>query len=389
MARRKRYSSATANLSIEQSTGRNQKAPGTRQPLSSLFKLRRGSQHMKEHELTFVLRTLATLVDNGVPLPKALATLAQEDTLTKHREVLEKLQHNVESGVPFSDTLADFPHVFNTLMISQIRVGERAGTVVETLKQLASTRDKSLELKRSIIKKLAYPTMLVVLGSCLVAFLLMYVVPVFQETYDNAGVPLPFVTQVLIATGTIVRTYAWIFVATAIITATMVKQLRRRKKFALLMDRSILRLPLFGKWLRDIAVLQLMEVLRNLLESGFTLADALGQVAESINNRAVQAGVGDLQAAVQRGERFSREIERHKEMFPPIVNQLILVGESTGRLDSATEDICDYLRSEIERKTTLLVGAIEPILTISMAGIIAVILLAIYLPMFDMVNTVT
>jgi len=150
----------------------------------------------------------------------------------------------------------------------------------------------------------------------------------------------------------------------------------------------MLQLPMIGKWLRDIAVLQLMEVLRNLLESGFTLAEALGQVAESVGNRAVREGVGDLRLAVQRGERFSRELERHEGMFPPIVNQLVLVGERTGKLDRATEDICDHLRREIERKTTLMVGALEPMLTITMAGAVAVILLAIYLPMFDMVNTI-
>ena len=113
------------------------------------------------------------------------------------------------------------------------------------------------------------------------------------------------------------------------------------------------------------------------------------ETAQSVRNRAVRQGVRDLQVAINRGERFSRELERHEDMFPPIVNQLVIVGESTGQLTRATKDICDYLRHEIERKTSLLVGALEPILTIGLASAIAVVLLAIYLPMFDMVNTIS
>ena len=124
------------------------------------------------------------------------------------------------------------------------------------------------------------------------------------------------------------------------------------------------------------------------MAAGYTLAEALRETAESVGNRAVRGGVKDLQSAVQRGEKFSRELERHEEMFPPIVNQLVLVGENTGQLTRATNDICEYLRKEISRKTSLLVGALEPILTIGLASAIAVVLLAIYLPMFDMVNTI-
>ncbi len=388
MARRKRYS-PTATSTEEPSTARAAQNSGFKHLWNGLTKSRAGSEHMKAHELTFILRTLATLVDNGVPLPKALATLSREETLSKHQEVLETIQHKVESGVSFSAALAEYHHICNKLMINQIRVGERSGSLADTLKQLASNRDKTSELKRAVAKKLAYPAMLVVMGSGLITFLLIYVVPVFQETYDKAGVPLPMITQVLITTGAIVRTYGWILVTAGIISVIAIKQTRKHARLAIAIDRALLSVPLFGKMLRDIAVLQLMEVLRNLLKSGFTLADALGQVAESVGNQAVRQGVGDLQLAVQRGERFSHELERHEGMFPPIVNQLVLVGESTGRLNQATEDICDHLRREIERGTTLLVGSLEPILTITMAGAVAVILMAIYLPMFDMVNTIS
>ena len=222
MSRRKRYS-RTATLSEAQSAEHAAQSSGFKQFWNRLSNSHSGSEHMKAHELTFILRTLSTLVDNGVSLPKALATLAREETLSKHRDVLETIQHKVESGVSFSAALAEYHHICSKLMINQIRVGERSGNLAHTLKQLASNRDKTSELKRAIVKKLAYPAMLVVMGSALITFLLIFVVPVFQETYDDAGVPLPLITQVLITTGAVVRGYGWILIVGGIITAVAIE----------------------------------------------------------------------------------------------------------------------------------------------------------------------
>ncbi len=355
----------------------------------SLFEKSKKIERLKPHELTFILRTLSTLVSNGVSLPKALATLAREETLAKHRHLLESLRRKVESGVSFSAALNQFPQVCDPITASQIRLGERSGTLPETLQHLSENRGKSAELKQAVIKKLAYPCLLITLGSGLLTFLLMYVVPVFEETYANAKVPLPLITRMLIRFSGIVQAYGPYVVGFVILTAATVQQLRKREEFAVLMDRGILRVPVVGKWIRDMAVLQLMEVLHSLMSAGYNLAEAVRETAQSVGNRAVRQGVRDLQIAINRGERFSRELERHEDMFPPIVNQLVIVGESTGQLTRATKDICDYLRYEIERKTSLLVGALEPILTIGLASAIAVVLLAIYLPMFDMVNTIS
>jgi type II secretory pathway component PulF len=352
------------------------------------FRFGRGSRRLKPHEFTFILRNLATLVGNGVPLPRAVATLAKEESLSRHRDVLEAIRRKVETGAPLSTALLDEPGVCDRLTASQIRIGERAGALAEALSQLAERRDRNRDLRSQIIKKTAYPAMLVVLGTGLITFLLLYVVPVFEQTYAEARVPLPFVTQVLIWTGAAAKQYYLAVLGTAAIGILALAQLRRNDAIAARMDHALLRAPLFGRWLRDIAVLQMMDALNTLMTSGFTLAEALRQTSQSVDNRAVRHGVRTLLSAVDRGERFSREIERLNELFPPIVNQLVVVGESTGQLAKATSDICEHLRREIDRKTTLMVGALEPILTISLAAAIAVILLAIYLPMFDMVNAV-
>jgi len=383
MPHKRRFNSQAGTAAVVHKESPRYWATQFRQSLSSVGK----KEQLKSHELTFILRSLSTLVSNGVSLPKAIGTLAREDNLAKHHDLLESLRRKVASGVSFSVALSQFDCFNDPLLISQIRVGERSGTLATSLQKLSENRSKSAELHRTIVRKIAYPTLLVIVGSGLLTFLLMYVVPVFQETYQKAGVPLPFITQALIDCSQAMKSYGWMLAAGVILTVSGVQQLRKHSDVAITIDRALLRLPLCGNWLRDIAVLQLMEVLQNLMEAGYTVAEAVKETADSVGNRAVRKSVCELQLAIQRGERFSRELERHEDMFPPIVNQLVIVGESTGQLTKATEDICEYLRSEIERKTSLIVGSLEPILTISLASAIAVVLLAIYLPMFDMVNT--
>ena len=389
MGRRPRYNSSsdqagTATLKVSQSA-----SVSLRQWWTSISKPKTRRESFKSHELTFVLRTLSTLLDNGVSLPKALGTLAKEESLAKHHEILDALRRKVESGMSFSAALSHFSGVCDSLTISQLRVGEKSGTLGNTLQQLSENRDKTAQLKKAVAKKLAYPALLVTFGGGLITFLLLYVVPVFEETYEKAGVPLPLITRLLIAFGSAMKSYGWLLLALAVTAAILWKQLRKRNELARRIDELLLRLPLFGNWLRDLAVLQVMDVLHHLMAAGYTLAEALRETGDTVSNQAIRQGVHNLQNAVQRGERFSREIERHEDLFPPIVNQLVIIGESTGKLTRATSDICDHLRREIERKTTLMVGALEPILTIGLAIAIAMILMAIYLPMFDMVNTMS
>jgi type IV pilus assembly protein PilC len=298
------------------------------------------------------------------------------------------IRRQLENGESFSSALARFDSTFDAIMVNQIKVGEHSGTLPETLDKIATHCEQGNQLRAEIVRKLAYPVILIVMGSAVITFLLTYVVPVFKDTYDKANVPLPMITQLLIEVGNAARSYGLLVVVIAVGAAVLVAQLRKRPDFAYKMDRALLHWPVVGHWLRDIAVLQVMEVLGNLMEAGFTLADALGETSQAVHNRAVRQSVRDLQAAVRRGERFSRELERHGDMFPPIVSQLVIIGEQTGKLTGATTHICGHLQREIQRKTNLFVGALEPTLTICLAAAVAVILLAIYLPMFDMVNTI-
>lgn len=392
-SKKKGFASVAVSGSAAVQTSVPSKAVGGRKAKasSSPWKLTFGkdrNQHLARNDITFIFRNLATLIENGVSLPKAIGTLADEKALEAARPILLGVRRKLESGAAFSATLATYPAAFDNITINQIKVGERAGSLAETLGQIATQREKAGRLRGEIIKKLAYPLVLVVVGSLVIAFLLTYVVPVFEETYSSSGVPLPGITQALIMVGTITKSYGLYLIFAVAAGVLLVKQMRKSESFAFRMDTQLLKLPMIGYWLRDIAILELMDVLGNLMEAGFTLAEALAEAADSVSNRAIKRSVNRLRSAVQRGERFSKEVENQGDLFPPLVSQLVIVGEQTGNLTKATRHIRSHLEEQIERGSNILVGVIEPVLTISLASAVAVILLAIYLPMFDMINTV-
>ncbi len=347
---------------------------------------RNAEPKLKRRELAFILRNLATLVSNGLSLSKSLDTVAREHSLRRHGDMLATLRRRIESGEVFSKALAEYPHTFSKVMVNQIRAGERAGTLSEALQRIAKQVENANKLRSKVVRQLSYPAFLVVAASIAVSFMLVFVIPVFEETYAEANIPLPLVTRVLMAVGQYAVSYGWILPIVGVAGVIGLKRARRDRQIAIWMDRKILRVPLVGEWLRNLAVLQFIDVFGNLIESGLKVVDALELSSGSIGNRAVREAVQTLQTAVTQGERFGRELTQMGDLFPPVVRQLIAVGEKTGNLSKATSHIRGHLEEEVERQTTAMVGTIEPILTISLAAVIATILLAIYLPMFDMIG---
>jgi len=347
-----------------------------------------GPRKVRSRELAYMMHTLSTLVGNGVSLPKAVRALSQEHALRAHAEMLQGIHRKLESGESLHAAAAEYPTTFDELTVHQLRIGERSGTIPQTLDRIAEQLAGANRLRRQIIKRLSYPGIVLIAGTGVIAFMLMFVVPVFQETYRKANVPLPGITQALVAVSNMVMQYGWIGLSAAAAAFLVWRWSRRQAAVAHRMDHLLLHIPLIGPWLRDIAVLQFMNVFATMLASGFKVVDALAASAGSVGNWAVRQAVGELQAAVVRGERLSRELERQEELFPPVVSQLVIVGEQTGKLAETSRQVVGQMEDRIRQRTDIVVGAIEPVLTIGMAASIGGLLLAIYLPIFDMINVV-
>lgn len=341
---------------------------------------------MKKRDMVFILRNLSILVENGLSLPKGLETIVKEKSLRKYRGLLETIKRRVENGDAFSDALALFPDTFSDIIISQIRVGEKSGTIPATLDRIMQQLENSDNMRAKIMKKLAYPAMLVVAGSGSITFMLTYVIPTFQGIYEENGAKLPGVTQWLIAFGEFATQYGWMVALALVALVISVVYTRRIPAGRMWMDTWLLQVPVLGQWFKNIAVLQFMEVLGNLMDAGFTVVEALGASGKSVGNRRVRKSIQEMREAMMRGEKFSTELQRHDDLFPPVVNQLVVVGEQTGTLSRTTAHIRAHLRREVENYTNVMVGTIEPVMTIGLAAAIGIILLAIYLPMFDMIG---
>lgn len=335
-----------------------------------------------------VFSHLATLLENGVTLPKAILTIANESTMRWGRTLLMSLHAAIERGDSFSKALSNQEGVFDEILIQQIRIGERSGNVPQVLRRISDKLETDNDLRGRIMKKLSYPVIVTFAGTGVCAFMILFILPVFEETYRKSKIPLPLPTQILVNTGHFATSYGWIILLAIVGVSIAIRQIRQNQALAIAMDRKLLRLPLVGPWLVDISMLQFMDALGTMLESGFHLADALAQCQGTVSNRAVDQAIVSLGKAVRRGERLSREMDRHQHLFPPVVSQLVIVGEQTGNLGPASRQIRDHLKKDIERKTDNFVRVVEPITTIFMAVLVGGILLAIYMPMFGMLDLV-
>ena len=343
---------------------------------------------VRRKDLVGILRNLCTLVRNGVGLPGAVATLREDPANRKYASIFDRLGQSVATGNTLSASLAAFPESFPPLLVHQLRVGERAGTLPDSLDRVTRQLEQGANLKAFLIKKLSYPALVTVAGSGAVAFMILCVIPTFQEMYDESGATLPAATRFLIWIGNTLSAH-WLAILAALIAAAAgAVWAFKDPDCRLALDRFCVRLPLLGPWFRNIAVLQFTDVLGNLMESGFTLSDALVPASEAISNRHVRGQVRRLHGAVRRGERFSAALDAGGTLFPPVVRQLVIVGERTGRLAPITAQIRTHLRADVERTTTALLGAIEPILTVALAAAIGGILMAVYLPMFDLIGQI-
>ncbi len=248
-------------------------------------------QKLKDRDLVFILRNLATLTESGVSLPKALGTLAEEKALEKHREMLQSIRRHLENGETFSAALAHFGATFDTVMVNQIKVGEHSGTLSETLTTIARHREESQSAAfGNHSSKMAYPVLLVVMGSGGDYVLADVRHPgVRGDVREGACCAAVHYAAVDRSRRSATKSYGWIVLGLDCRDGvSSCGQLRKRADLAYKMDANILRMPVFGNWLRDIAVLQLMEVLGSLMDAGYTLAEALGEAAQAVRNRAIR-----------------------------------------------------------------------------------------------------
>lgn len=362
----------------EATKGDEKRARKTKKGLDELYF---GGVKMKE--IVIMTRQLSTLIDAGLPLLRSLNVLISQLKPCKLRDILRECSADIQSGSTFSDALAKHPKQFDRLFVNMVRAGEVGGMLEVVLQRLAIFMERRAALKRRVKGAMIYPIAVIVIAAGIVAFLLVKVVPVFAEIFEEFGGELPKPTQILIAAGDFML-YSWwkllVGINSIIITIKVSAQSEAVCRFY---DRTVLKIPLFGDLVIKVAVARFARTLGTLITSGVPILQALRITRETIGNSVVQNAVDKVHESIKEGETIAAPLDETK-VFPAMVVNMIDVGEETGSLDSMLMKVADIYDAEVEMAVEALLSLMEPAIIIILGGIIGFIVVSLYLPIFTL-----
>ena len=340
---------------------------------------------VKDEDLVVFSRQLATLVTSGISFIRSLDTLSEQTRSRKLRKIIEEIRREVERGSSFSDALAKFPKVFSTLYISMVKVGEEAGVLDDILNRLASLLEHDATTRARVKAATRYPVIVVI--SMIIAFLVLttFVVPKFASLYQSSKVELPLPTQVLIFMNKAIRTY-WPLILAAV--AGVIFTFRGYVKTPSgrwNLDKFKLRVPIIGSVVEKTVISRFARIFSTLYRSGIPMLHALDIVAGTLGNIIIARAVGVIKESVREGKGLAVPMASTM-VFPPMVTQMVAVGEETGALDDMLTKVSDYYDLEVEYAIKNLSTTLEPVLLVFLAGGVLFLALGIFLPIWDMMK---
>ncbi len=342
---------------------------------------------VKLKELSVFSRQFATMINSGLPILRALAILSDQTNNKELARVLGECRLDIEQGSSLSAAIQKHPKVFNNLFVSMVKSGETGGSLDSVLLRLADMIENEVKLRGKIKSAMTYPIAVVALVSLILSGMLLFVVPQFKSIYAQLGGSLPLPTQVLLMISNVFKKY-WYVVLIAIFGGRFF--LRRWKATPAgreAIDAFKLRVPVFGSLFHKTALARFAGTLSMLLRSGVPILQALDIVSETVNNKVISKAVNDVQASVREGESMAKPLGKHK-VFPPMVVQMVNVGEQTGALDQMLSKIADFYEEEVDTAVAGLMKLIEPIMIAVLGVVIGTIVAAMYLPLYSILSKI-
>lgn len=365
-------------LSISE-TARRERA-GQAGGLSSLLRYGTG---LSTRELAVITRQLATLIQAGSPVEEALRTIARYSDRPRSRNLLMALRSRVVEGQSLAAAFAAFPRSFSEMYVATVRAGEEAGRLAGVLERLADYIERSLETRSSVAGALIYPVILTVVAFGIVSLLLAYVVPEVVTVFDALAQDLPGLTVALLAISDFVRAWGAMTVVVLVVALILFMLAMRNEAFRHRFDSLLLRLPFIGPLLLQIDTGRFARTLSILATSGTPVLEALGTAAQVISRRPVRAAVRKAAAQVREGESLQKALHA-SGWFPPMMLQLIAIGEASGELDTMLHRAADFQERDTNMRISVFVTAFEPVLMLVMGLIVLFIALAMLLPIFEL-----
>ncbi|MGC9141368.1 MAG: type II secretion system F family protein [Caldimicrobium sp.] len=340
-------------------------------------------KRVSEKELTLFTRQFATVLEAGLPIVRGLETLANQQRNPYFKEVLSNIKKMVEGGSSLSEAMAHYPKIFSTLYIQMVRSGESSGNLDVVLKRLATYLEKILSLKSKIKHAMIYPSVIVLVTIVVVSIIMLYVIPKFAELFKEAGQSLPLPTQILINISHNFKSLFGIFVLLLVALVVFIKYYRKSEEGKYNTDKILLKLPLLGELFHKAAISRIARTLANLIAAGIPLLQALSIAGETAGNKVLEKAMEDIKVNVSAGHTIADPMF-FTGVFPYMVVEMVRIGEMSGNLEEMLTKVADFYEEEVDRTVQTLSTLIEPILLVILGVVIGGILVALYLPIFQL-----
>jgi type IV pilus assembly protein PilC len=346
------------------------------------------SGSVKLTDLTIFTRQFATMINAGVAMVRALNILEEQTLNPKLRKVILDLKARVEAGNSLSDSMSRHPRIFDRLFVGMIRAGEAGGVLDQVLLRVAGFIEANAKLQAQVKSAMTYPIVILVLAVVIFVVMLVFILPVFANMFAQMNAKLPAYTQFLIDMSNTARGPVGLMVfLTAFGSGWAIRTWALTDQGKHFIDKHVLKVPVFGPLAQKIAVARFTRTLGTLLKSGVPLLSALEIVRDSSGNAIVSGAVEDVRQAVREGEGIARPLER-AAVFPPMVTQMISIGEETGAVDSMLEKVADFYDDEVEQAVKALTSLLEPMMMVIIAGLVGSLVVGMYLPVFTIINQI-
>lgn len=342
---------------------------------------------VKTRDVVIFTRQFATMINSGLPLVQSLDILQQQTENEALQKVIRQVLYDVESGNTLADAMGKHPKVFSDLYVSMVSAGEAGGILDTILLRLATFLEKNDALVRKIKGAMIYPIVILLVAIAAVATLLIFVIPTFQGMFESAGVPLPLPTQVVIAASAFLQAWWWAVLGGLVAGLFAFRAYYATDDGQRRVDAALLRMPLLGDLQRKAAVARFTRTLGTLVSSGVSILEGLEITARTAGNRVIHDAVMESRASIAGGETISGPL-KESAVFPPMVIQMIRVGEETGGLDDMLSKIADFYDDEVDQAVNALLAAMEPIMIVVLGVLVGGMIVSMYLPIFDMISAV-
>jgi len=350
------------------------------------IKKKRGGK-IKMRDIVIFTRQFSTMINAGLPLVQALDILATQSENPALKDITRQVVFDVESGNTVADALRKQPKAFSELYVNMVAAGEAGGILDTILMRLAVFMEKNDALVRKVKGAMIYPGVIMSVAAIAITILLVFVIPTFASMFASANIPLPLPTRIVIGLSHALKSYWWVVVGGVFLIVTALRKYYATNDGKLQIDRLLLKAPVLGDVLRKSAVSRFTRTLGTLISSGVSILDGLEITAKTSGNRVIQDAIMESRASIAGGETIAAPLKK-SQVFPPMVISMIAVGEQTGGLDEMLSKIADFYDEEVDAAVSGLLALMEPVMIVFLGVVVGGMVIAMYLPIFDMVNAV-